>query len=201
VSCAWPHPVHGHYLTADECGGVLFDSGSHALALTRMLLGRQPIVAVSAQANPAPHDTAATVRLRTIAGCQMRISLSWRADRATAEAHGERFVLTLSPARTLVVDGRPVALDAPERLDLWGDGGSTGPHDVLAGRRSPEVTTADALEDLEVITAAYASAARSGAEVALPYAGDPDLPPAHSPRNYAATSPTPTDDHGLRRRV
>jgi len=185
ISCQWPHPGQISYEQPGYGGGVLFDSGSHALALLRMLLGQPRLLAVRARltAGTLPschsHDTEAVVELRCDEGRRARLLLSWREAAPRVEARGGDFALRVSPHRELTVHGQSVTLPVTTGSP-WVEGGSLALHEAFRGLRAPAASLAEGVMDLETITACYLSAGRSGRWCDLPYTGDPSLTPART---------------------
>jgi predicted dehydrogenase len=198
-------PDWGGFLQAEWGGGVLFDLGVHPIAVALLLAGVDPtngdsdggprVVAVRARLEGAPDidvDEYAEVELVFDSGLVGRIVASWRATEPQWDlqaASDTRVVRAdLIPHLTLELDGEPVELppvaagvDLPQihqfgyvgQLQALRDDAAAGP----AGHAEPVIGAEFGRFVLDVVCAAYASAGRDGAEVALPFAGPRDLTP------------------------
>ncbi len=136
TDCQWPHPRHGDYAGQSYGGGVLFDSGSHALALIRLILSPGRAIAVQATLGWSPHsrnDVAAQANVEFEHGRSASLALSWRAQAPRVTAWGADFTLNLAPDRSLVLGGSPVPVAAVSDGGPWADSGAAGLHEVLAG--------------------------------------------------------------------
>lgn len=184
-----PRPRYGDFLRPEYGGGALFDLGAHALWWAWMLAGFLPVAGVRATLEGAAGegDVYADVVLRLAGGVEARVEVSWResSPRAGAEVEGDdgSVEMALEPrSRLLLRRG-----GAEERLPWTGGGrGTTAGYAAkmgfvqeleafLAAFRSgsePGPDVAEGRAILEITTAAYASAGRGGAEVALPFEGD-----------------------------
>jgi predicted dehydrogenase len=192
IDCRWPHPTHGEYREPSYGGGVLFDSGSHALALARLVLNPGRVDTVSARlcfAEGHHNDVAAKVHLTFEGGHTASVQVSWQAPTPDVVACAGGYELRLAPTMSLHSNGRPVPVLAAAGGGPWVAGGSVGLHEVLAGLCDPLIPISTATEDLEVITACYASAACDGRVMRLPYAGNRSLTPAQTFRALSAAVP------------
>ncbi len=184
-------PTWGHFTEPLAAGGVLFDLGPHPLALVMALAG-EPVVAVSAEMSsgrPDGADDDAQVLLRFRSGLEATVDVSWtagddepgtsspQAEWALQAASDDGVVrLELYPEVLVELDGEPVdvADRHPDAADPLLE--RMGYVDQLAHLDSSQTPEA-ARDVLEVICAAYESAGRSGAEVAVPFTGDRTLNP------------------------
>ncbi len=185
VRTCQPPPDWGHFAAPLRSGGVLFDLGPHPLALA-LGVARDEVVAVSAELSSSRDDGAdddATVRLRFASGLVATIIVSWTAPEVAwdlqAAAPDGVLRLEVLPEVLLEHDGEPVAVaDRHEVADPRVE--RLGYVDQLIDLMSDEPVGQDlraARHVLEVICAAYSSAAQSGSEVALPFEGDRSLTP------------------------
>jgi len=189
-----PRPTWGDFTRRHWGGGALFDLGVHPLALVVRAAGGPP-VAVRARFGTSPDievEDHAAVELRFASGLVAEVEVSWRSAtpvwdlQAASDTGVARFELL--PELTLERDGEPVALPPPPGDDddtalppqlhqlgyveqlrdaeaAWRAGRSSTVSDVHLGR------------DLLEIVCAAAASARTGEEVALPFAGPRDQPP------------------------
>lgn len=177
-----PRPQWGEYLHPNRGGGVMFDLGSHGIALALQLL-ESPIVALSAEFSFGDQEveTQAVMNARCQNGARLRLEASW-------EHHAQVWDLQLSsstsvvraellPTPSLERNGEPIAyerntspaatlyeLGYVEQLKKLTD--TAAPYPDLAFGRSV----------LEVLCATYL-AAGSGTEVELPFHGPRHLTP------------------------
>jgi predicted dehydrogenase len=180
-----PPPDWGHFGRPMTNGGVLFDLGPHPVALA-LGAADEPVVAVSAELSSTREDGAdddAAVELRFASGLVATVLVSWTADEVAwdLQAASDTGVLRLEllPEVLLEHDGEPVALptrhEVPDpRLEQLGYVDQL--LDLVEGSDTGQ-TAAQGREVLEVICAAYASAAAGGDEVSLPFAGPRDATP------------------------
>lgn len=187
-------PTWGDFTGDEWGGGALFDLGVHPLALALLLAaaageGRPTAIAATLRGGEGHRtDEHAEVTLRFPSGFEARVVASWQGDAAQpvwdVQAAGATGVvrLELLPEVVLEHDGDPVALP-PGRGDLpiLEQFGYTGQlralvEDSAAGRR-PVMSAAFGRDVLQVVCAAYSSAARSGEAVGLPFAGPRNLTP------------------------
>ena len=184
-----PRPTWGEFLDPRRGGGVLFDLGSHAIALALLLAGADAPVSVRASLGRSPDldvDDAAEVLIEFASGLRARIEVDWRSvdtvwDIQASSADG--VVRTeLIPRPEIEVGGEPVELPLLrestdpmiERLGYVEQmrtlaavvDGADPPVDARFGRRV-----------LELICAAYAAAHTPGSAVALPFTGRRDRTP------------------------
>lgn len=184
-----PRPTWGAFLEPERGGGVLFDLGAHPIALALLLAGDDRPVEVSAILDRSPDvevDDHAEMTMRFDSGSTARIEASWRepeivwdiqASSATGVIRSE-----LLPAPSIEHDGEPVELpalrgDADAQIEHLGfiaqfqelravALGAESPIDARFGRRV-----------LELVCAAYTSAANDSGPVPLPFAGPRDRSP------------------------
>ncbi len=190
-------PAYGSFLDPSYGGGVLFDLGAHAVWWALALAGPAPVVDVRAEleaSDAGESDDRAVVAMRTDGGPDVAVEVSWR--RAVGEAEESGALVEGDAARLeVVLDPWPalrrVRGDVTTELS-WDDpaagttGGVVGHYgyapelraflDALRAGRAPEPDAAVGRSVLEVICAAYASAARSEA-VGLPFQGPRDRTP------------------------
>jgi predicted dehydrogenase len=147
-------------------GGVLIDNGTHSADIARNLLG--PVVEVQAHCGPSYQglevEDTARLLLRTRGGALGSIDLSWSLDKEL-----DRYLAVYGTKGTLLVGWQGARYRQ--------DGGSWVPFGrgydkvgclraqfadflaVIRGEAAPRMTAEDALASVEVIEAAYASAA------------------------------------------
>ncbi len=186
-------PTWGDFTTDEWGGGALFDLGVHPLAIVLLIAG--------AAGQGRPHSVAATLRggtghgsdehadltLHYPSGLRAHVVSSWQGgpdavwEVETASASGV-LRLELLPTLALEHDGEPVALPpvtAP--IAIVEQFGYVGQLRALAadvaGASSPAMSAAFGRDVLQVVCAAYTSAAVGGAPIALPFAGRRDLTP------------------------
>ena len=178
-----PRPSWGEFLDPARGGGVLFDLGSHAIALALLLAGADAPVAVQATLSHSPDievDDAAEVFITFASGLRARIETNWTNPDAVwdiqvssdsgvvrtelmpqpgIEHNGETVDL---PALSGVTDPQIEQLGYVEQMRTLGDvvNGAQSPIDARFGRRV-----------LDVISAAYAAARAPGTSVTLPFVG------------------------------
>lgn len=181
-------------------GGVLLDMGCHGIEVIRWLLGKPPVHSVHARLAIAKHvhgvvDDHAHVSLLFEGGTLGVVDSSWAAPGGIderLEVLGTRGSVTADLARgqSLLVY-TDVGVDyAAEKVTqqtgwLWvshEDARTWGWHhqathalDVLDGRIRPVETGADGRAILEIVSAAYHSAA-TGLDQALPFVSSADYP-------------------------
>ena len=181
-----PPPDWGHFARPLTAGGVLFDLGPHPVALVLELAG-EPALAVGAELSSSRADGAddrAAVRIRFASGLVATLDVSWTAEvpEWSLQAASDQGVvrMELSPDVAVEADGEPVALPGrfPDAADpALGQFGYVDQLLDMAGRGATSQTVGQARTVLEVICAGYASAARAGDEIPLPFAGDRDRTP------------------------
>ncbi len=186
-------PTWGDFTTEGWGGGVLFDLGVHPLAIVLVAAaacGEGRPVAVSAQLRGgAGHasDEHADVRLRFGSGLTARVEASWQGptdpvwDVQAASATGV-VRLEVMPTPVLEHDGETVSVPATGvALPAVAQFGYLAQLRALADdtrrRATPLMSVAFGRDVLQVVCAAYTSASRGGADVALPFAGRRDLTP------------------------
>ncbi len=178
-----PRPSWGEFLDPARGGGVLFDLGSHAVALALLLAGADAPVAVEAKLSHSADievDDAAEVFITFASSMRARIETNWTNSHAVWDiqvSSDSGVVRTeLMPQPGIEHDGEPVALRAlagiaDPHLEHYGYidqmltlrdvvGGAPSPIDARFGRRV-----------LDVLSAAYAAASKPGTSVSLPFAG------------------------------
>ncbi len=183
-----PRPTWGDFLSPDRGGGVLFDLGSHAIALALLLAGPDAPVSISASLASSANcdvDDEAEVVIEFASGLRARIETTWTNPDAVwdVQVSSEYGVVRteLIPDPVIEHNGDPVPLPerhsdiAPqleqlgyiEQMRMLSDlvGGAPSPIDARFGRRV-----------LEVICAAY-SAAGENHPTALPFLGSRDSTP------------------------
>lgn len=181
-------PHWGDFLTGAWGGGVLFDLGAHPVAIALLLAAPAQPVAVTARLEGADDievDDHAQVTITFDSGLRAQITVSWRQpegdmvwDLQAASATGVVRV-ELAPTFTLEVNGDPVPQPA-ERAELASPllerMGYTGQLDAFsaafAAGRDPEMSAAFGRAVLDLVCAAYASAAHDGTPEPLPFRGD-----------------------------
>lgn len=181
-------PTWGDFLNPERGGGVLFDLGSHAIALALLLAGPDAPVSVSASLRSSEGiavDDEAELFLDFASGLRARIEATWTNpdavwDIQVSSDHG--VVRTeLLPEPTIEHNGESVTLPSPsadiapqleqlgyiEQMRMLGDivAGASSPIDARFGRRV-----------LDVICAAY-FAAGTHQVVPLPFSGSRDSTP------------------------
>ena len=178
-----PRPSWGEFLDPARGGGVLFDLGSHAVALALLLAGADAPVAVEATMSRSADievDDAAEVFITFASGMRARIETNWTNPYAVWDiqiSSDSGVVRTeLMPQPGIEHNGEPVALPAlasaaDPHLEHYGYidqmlmlrdvvGGAPSPIDARFGRRV-----------LDVLSAAYAAASKPDSSVSLPFAG------------------------------
>ncbi len=191
-------PTWGDFTSDEWGGGALFDLGVHPLAVAMLLAnaaGEGRPVAVSAMLRGGPghnSDEHAELILRYRSGFSASVIASWQAGPEPmwdAQLAGSDGVVRaeLLPVQHLEFNGTQVALPTTDNpipaLDQLGYTAQLKAlvDDVAAGR-APSMSAAFGREVLQVVLAAYTSAAsgdaiRRGNEVALPFVGPHDLTP------------------------
>jgi predicted dehydrogenase len=151
-------------------GGVMMDNGAHAVDLLRFLLGEvRAVFAVVANRGAAMEvEDSCRMLLDMASGAWGEAALSWAVPQPAniLEVHGTAGLLELSGkgGRFLPARGEPESFAKPD------DGLRADPFaaqlgwflDCIDGRREPRATAGDGLRALEIIEAAYASAAEPG---------------------------------------
>jgi predicted dehydrogenase len=178
-----PRPSWGEFLDPARGGGVLFDLGSHAVALALLLAGADAPVSVEATMSRSADievDDAAEVFITFASGMRARIETNWTNPHAVWDiqvSSDSGVVRTeLMPQPGIEHNGEPVALPAltgnvDPHLEHYGYidqmltlrdvvGGAPSPIDARFGRRV-----------LDVLSAAYAAASKPDSSVSLPFAG------------------------------
>lgn len=182
ASTLQPPPTWGHFTRPLTVGGVLFDLGPHSIALVLSLAGNAA-VGVSASlssSRPDGADDDASLRIRFESGLSATLDVSWTAPEPQwwLQAAGDDGVLRLELYPEVIVEANGEPIDVPERhvgavdpaLERFGY------LDQLLDLEAAQ-TVVDARTVLEVICAAYCSAAAGGAEVPIPFTGDRTLTP------------------------
>ena len=178
-----PRPSWGEFLDPARGGGVLFDLGSHAVALALLLAGADAPVAVEATMSHSADievDDAAEVLITFASGMRARVETNWTNPHAVWDiqvSSDSGVVRTeLMPQPGIEHNGEPVALPAlasaaDPHLEHYGYidqmltlrdvvGGAPSPIDARFGRRV-----------LDVLSAAYTAASKPGSSVSLPFSG------------------------------
>lgn len=184
-----PRPSWGEYLEPARGGGVLFDLGSHAVALALLLAGADAPVAVQATLNHSPDlevDDAAEAFITFASGLHARIETNWTNpdvlwDIQVSSDNG--VVRTeLLPVPGIEHNGDPVDLPAltgvvdPQLEQLGYIDQMLTLRDVVKGAPSP-IDARFGRRVLDVICAAYAAAQVPGSTIALPFTGRRDRTP------------------------
>jgi len=198
VRLAQGRPDRSNHLARSWGGGALFDLGAHAVGLALLLAAPARLVEVERAELTASDglavDDDATVSLRFDTGLRAQVRATWRAaapawDAQTASATGA-MRLELVPRPGVELNGVGVRLPEPggelaspqlEQLGYVGQLAALS-GDAAAGR-SPRSSMAFGRTVLEVICAAYASAA-TGSPEPLPFTGPRDRTPVdlwHAP--------------------
>ena len=184
-----PRPTWGDFLDPARGGGVLFDLGSHAVALALLLAGADAPVSVEATLSRSTDihvDDDAEVFITFASGLRARIETNWTNPDAVWDiqvSSSTGVVRTeLMPQPSIEHNGDPIALaptlsDVDPHLDQLGYiaqmqmlqdivNGSPSPIDAGFGRRV-----------LEVLCAAYSAARVPGSTMPLPFTGARNLTP------------------------
>ena len=150
-------------------GGVLIDNGTHSVDIARYLLG--PLVSVQAQFGPSVQglevEDTARLSFRTAGGVVGSADLSWSIDKPS-----ESYVALYGSAGTLHLGwkGSRYRQDGTSSWVAFGKGYDkiaclraqfANFIDVVRGTGAPRITREDALASVQVVEAAYASAAES----------------------------------------
>jgi len=163
-------------------GGALMDMGCHGIEVLRFVFDKPVVRAVSARLATVLHgektalEDDAVVRLELASGATLVSESSWAALgglESRLEVHGTEgtLVADLTSETGLRLTQRDGAQSRPP-VDPLVDHGYTGElsHFLAAARGAPlEESAEDGRAVLELLLAAYASAGRGGAEVALPF--------------------------------
>ena len=186
-------PTWGGFTTEEWGGGVLFDLGVHPLAIVLVAAaacgeGRPVAVAASLRGGEGHgSDEHAEVDLRFASGLHATVVASWQGptepvwDVQAASAVGV-VRLDVMPTPVLEHNGEAVAVDAVvvplPAVSEFGYLGQLGALvDDIASGSMPLMSASFGRDVLQVVCAAYRSAGRNGAEVALPFDGRRDLTP------------------------
>ena len=182
-------PDWGDFLTAGWGGGALFDLGVHPLAVALLAATPAAVVEVRATLDGADDidvDEHAEVELRFDSGLVGSVVASWRetspvwdlqAASSTSVVRAE-----LIPAITLEHDGEVIDLPAPRegvipQLEAFGYIDQLQAA-VDASNGEPSIMDAEfGRLVLDVVCAAYASAARGGDGITVPFQGPRDRTP------------------------
>ena len=178
-----PRPSWGEFLDPARGGGVLFDLGSHAVALALLLAGADAPVAVEAKLSHSADievDDAAEVFITFASGMRARIETNWTNPHAVWDiqvSSDSGVVRTeLMPQPGIEHNGEPVALPtlastADPHLEHYGYiGQMLTLRDVVGGAPSP-IDARFGRRVLDVLSAAYTAASKPGSTVSLPFAG------------------------------
>lgn len=184
-----PRPSWGEFLDPARGGGVLFDLGSHAIALALLLAGADAPVAVEAIMSHSADievDDTAEVFITFASGLRARIETNWTNPDAVWDiqvSSDSGVVRTeLMPQPGIEHNGEPVALAPlvgvtdPQVEQLGYVDQMLTLRDVVNGVQSP-IDARFGRRVLDVICAAYAAAQTEGSTVALPFAGRRDRTP------------------------
>jgi predicted dehydrogenase len=186
-------PEWGDFTSDEWGGGALFDLGVHPLAVAMLLAiaageGRVTTVAATLRGGAGHEsDEHADVTLHFGSGFRAVVVSSWQAGPEPlwdAQLAGERAVLRadLLPEPRLERNGDPIVLPpATARPAIVEQLGYVGQlralaDDVAAGRE-PLMSAWFGREVLQVVLAGYASAAKDGAPVPVPFRGPRDRTP------------------------
>lgn len=180
-------------------GGALLDMACHGIGLVRWLMDREPVAGVYAQAgrfrHDGPVDDHAVVVVRFAGGALATIDGSWAApggvdERLEVVGTGGSTVADLARGSALLVHsengygyaaekaGSTIGWSHAAYREAWHWGWvDEFRHfvDCLEGRAEPEQTGGDGRAALEIVMAAYASAA-TGQEIRLPFTTDAARP-------------------------
>ena len=184
-----PRPSWGEFLDPARGGGVLFDLGSHAIALALLLSGSDAPVGVQANLDRSSDievDDSAEVFIDFASGLRARIEVNWRNPDAVWDiqvSSDEGVVRTeLMPQPGIEHNGEPVALPPlrgigdPDLERLGYIDQMLTLRDVVDGAPSP-IDARFGRRVLDVISAAYAAARTPGDTVPLPFTGRRDRTP------------------------
>ncbi len=173
-------------------GGALMDLACHGIECVRWLLGKPRVVGVTAWLGCGRHpqaqevDDHAVVQLDFEGGAQALVEGSWllkggmqsRLEVWGSEGYAEADLLQRTGLRRFAAGGAAPSWSEENADWLWENGYPQELSHFLHCFRDgsePEESGADGLVVLEVLSAAYASAAR-GARVELPFRPDGDGP-------------------------
>ena len=184
-----PRPAWGEFLDPARGGGVLFDLGSHAIALALLLAGSDPPVAVQANLSRSPGievDDSAEVFIDFASGLRARVETNWTNPDAVwdIQVSSDNGVVRteLMPQPGIDYNGEPMALPPlrgignPHLEQLGYIDQMLSLRDVVEGAPSP-IDARFGRRVLDVISGAYAAAATPGSTVALPFTGPRDRTP------------------------
>ncbi|MEP6660190.1 MAG: Gfo/Idh/MocA family oxidoreductase [Acidimicrobiales bacterium] len=174
-------------------GGVLLDMGCHGIEVARWLLDKPPVATVHARLGIFKHssgnvDDHALVTMQFQTGALAVIDSSWAApggidERLEVLGTAGSVSADLARGQSLLVYSDIGVNDAAEKAPgragwnfiaheearTWGWHGEMAHFvDAITGAIAPEETGSDGRQVLEIVMAAYQSAA-TGAEVALPF--------------------------------
>jgi predicted dehydrogenase len=182
-------PTWGEFLTEDWGGGALFDLGVHPVAIA-MLAARSPVVSVSARlegADDHPTDEHAEVTLTFERGLKAAVVSSWRGGEVpewSAQAASATGVVRAELLPTPLLERNGDVLTLPTvtasipQLEQYGYVGQLEAFLAAFARGTPALMDARfGRAVLDIVCAAYASAAAGGSEVAVPFAGPRDRSP------------------------
>lgn len=191
-------PTWGDFTSDEWGGGALFDLGVHPLAIALLVANAaghgRPVAVAAHLRGGADHgsDEHAEVTLRYRSGFTAHVVASWQAGPEPLwdiQVAGDRGVVRaeLAPGHTLEHNGDEVPLptvrgELAPLVQLGYLDQMRALVDDIATGREPVMSASFGREVLQVVAAAYASAAntvtgRAGAEVALPFSGPRDLTP------------------------
>ena len=203
-------PTWGAFTTDEWGGGALFDLGAHPLSIAMLVAnaadaGRPTSVSARLRGGVGHNsDEHADVELTYSTGLVAKVVSSWQAgpeaqwDAQVASASGV-LRAELVPTPSLEHNGDPLALPqpttTPAEIEQFGYLGQLRALvDDTAARRNPAMSASFGRAVLDATCAAYWSAGRGGAPVALPFAGPRDLTPLQL--WHVASAPTAKDAAG-----
>jgi myo-inositol 2-dehydrogenase / D-chiro-inositol 1-dehydrogenase len=174
-------------------GGAAFDPGAHLIGVALLVAAPARIVSVAARLEPGasgPLDESAELLLGFDDGLSARLEASRLPSTPLWDLQAASDVgvvrVELLPGLVVEHNGDPVSLPAPRtpaspQLHQLGylDQLDAFTADAAAGR-APALDSGFGREVLEVVFAAYRSAERGGARIALPFDGPRDVTPGAS---------------------
>ena len=184
-----PRPTWGEFLDPDRGGGVLFDLGSHAVALALLLAGADAPTSVEATLRRSADievDDDAEVFINFASGLRVRIETNWTNPDAVWDiqlSSDTGVVRTeLLPTPGIEHNGEPVPLPSargvaePQLEQLGYIDQMLTVREVVAGSPSP-IDAKFGRRVLDVLCAAYVAARSPGSSVSLPFTGSRDRTP------------------------
>ena len=184
-----PRPAWGQFLDPASGGGVLFDLGSHAIALALLVAGPDTPIAITAtlgrSADLEVDDTAETI-ITFASGMRARIEVDWRShdavwDLQASSADGVVRAEIL-PRPGIEHNGDPVDLEpldglADPHLEQLGYVEQMRTLSAVVEGLAPPIDARFGRRVLELLSAAYWSARTPGSTVTLPFTGPRDRTP------------------------